>query len=244
MCTVTLVPHGGGLRVMANRDERHARLPASPPRIVRAGGALALLPLDLHRGGTWIAGTSSGLVFALLNGHGDVPAGAPSRGRLILELLDCLDLPQVVARAQTLTGRDWPPHRLIATDGRRALELRVRPGGLTTDAYALHRPLGFTSSSLGDHVVEPVRRALFEQLVVDAADRLDGQDAFHRHRWPDRPHLSVDMHRHDAGTQSVTTVDVTPSRVRMRYEPLRELVGVPAWLSVERRATGLVALAS
>ena len=113
MCTVTLLPMGDHLRVMANRDERHDRPVAHPPLISRAGGALALMPVDPQGGGTWIAATSAGLVFALLNGTGDVPATAPSRGRLILELLDCMDLRQVQARAQSLTWRGWPPHRLL-----------------------------------------------------------------------------------------------------------------------------------
>ena len=244
MCTVTLLPLGDHLRVMANRDERHSRRSAHPPFITRAGGALALMPMDPQSGGTWIAGTSAGLVFALLNGAGESRSVAPSRGRLILELIDCVDLRQVVSRAQSLCWRDWPPHRLIASDGRRALEMRLRTGGLSMDTYPLHRPLGFTSSSLGDAVVEPVRRALFEELVIGATDPSAGQHAFHHHRWPDRPHVSIDMHRHGAGTQSITTVDVGPSRVRMRYEPLREAVGVPAWLSIERRRTSMAALAS
>ena len=52
------------------------------------------------------------------------------------------------------------------------------------------------------------------------------------------------MHRHDAGTQSITTVDVGPSRVRIRYESLREVAGAPMWLSIERQRTSLAALAS
>ena len=122
--------------------------------------------------------------------------------------------------------------------------MRLRIGGFSLESHPLRRPLAFTSSSLGDAVVEPVRRALFEALVIGAADPVVGQDAFHHHRWPDCPHVSVDMHRHDAGTQSISTVEVGPSRVRIRYEPLREAVGVPAWLSIERRRAGLVALAS
>jgi hypothetical protein len=258
MCTVSLLPTGDHLRVMANRDERHDRPVAHPPLISRAGGALALMPIDPQGGGTWIAATSAGLVFALLNGTGDVPATAPSRGRLILELLDCMDLRQVQARAQSLTWRGWPPHRLLACDGRKTLELRVRPGGLSVDTYELRGPLGFTSVPAGDVDAEPARRVLFDELVEGAADPIDGQDAFHRHRWPDRPHLSVHMRRHDLGTQSITTIDVSPTRVRMRYESTREVVGQPAWLSIERRhvlgakacigdratAAGLVAMAS
>ena len=102
MCTVTFLPMGDGLRVMANRDERHTRPSAHPPSIARAGGALALMPIDPQGGGTWIAGTSAGLVFALLNAAGESRAVAPSRGRLILELVDCIDLRQVVSRAQSL----------------------------------------------------------------------------------------------------------------------------------------------
>ncbi|MGE0363131.1 MAG: NRDE family protein [Vicinamibacterales bacterium] len=244
MCTVTLLPMGDHLRVMANRDERHDRPSAHPPLISRAGSALALMPVDPQSGGTWIAATSAGLVFALLNGTGEAAATAPSRGRLILELLDCMDLGQVTARAQSLTWRGWPPHRLLVSDGRRTLELRVRPGGFSMDTYEIRGPLGFTSVPPGDVEAEPARRALFDRVVAAAADPLDGQDGFHRHRWPDRPHLSVHMRRHDYATQSITTVDVTPTRVRMRYETTREVVGQPAWLSIERRHTRLVALAS
>ena len=44
--------------------------------------------------------------------------------------------------------------------------------------------------------------------------------------------------------ESITTVDVSPTRVRMRYESTRDVVGQPAWLSIERRHVGLVAMAS
>ena len=244
MCTVTLLPMGDHLRVMANRDELHDRPVAHAPLITRAGGALALMPIDPRGGGTWIAATSAGLVFALLNGSGEALPAAPSRGRLILELLDCIDLRQVTARAHGLTWRGWPPHRLLACDGRRTLELRIRRGGVSVDTYDMRGPLGFTSVPPGDVDAEPARRALFAELVTAAVDQADGQDAFHRHRWPDRPHLSVHMRRHDWGTQSITTVDVTPLRVRMRYESTRDVVGQPAWLSIERRRSGVVVMAS
>ena len=65
MCTVTLLPLGDHLRVMTNRDELHTRPSAHPPFITRAGAALALMPVDPQGGGTWIAGTSAGLVFAI-----------------------------------------------------------------------------------------------------------------------------------------------------------------------------------
>ncbi len=76
-----------------------------------------------------------------------------------------------------------------------------------------------TSSGLGDHVVEPPRRALFTRMFAGAApdDFAAIQDAFHRHRWPDRPHLSVDMDRADAETVSLTVIELDDVSVTMRY---------------------------
>ncbi|MGE3470482.1 MAG: NRDE family protein [Vicinamibacterales bacterium] len=243
MCTVSFVAAGGRLRAMCNRDERYTRPAAHPPLVTRAGGLLALLPLDPCGGGTWIAGTSAGLVFAVLNGEG--PGGAPglSRGRLILELLESASLEDAVVRARPLCSRDWPAHRLLVADADRVLDLRVGLAGVQVHVHPVHRPQMFTSSSLGDAVAGPPRRALFDETVVAAADPLDGQDAFHRHRWRDRPHLSVHMRRHDAATLSITTVDVSPSAVRMRYEPATELVSQPAMVAIDRRADASPGLA-
>ena len=234
MCTVTFVSDRDRLRAMCNRDERHTRPAAHPPVVTRSGGSLAIMPIDPQGGGTWVAANASGLVFAVLNASGLAGAPGVSRGCLIPALADCKDLRDVVARARPLCSRGWPGHRLVVADARRALELRLLSSGLVVDIFGLQSPLMFTSSSLGDALVEPVRRDLFERLVVGASDALDGQDAFHRHRWPGRAHVSVHMHRHDAGTHSITTVDVSPDRVRMRYAP-RDLAGQPMWLSVERR---------
>ena len=234
MCTVSVVTSRDRLRLMCNRDEQHTRPAAHPPAIVRTTTGTALMPLDPRGGGTWVAANACGLVFSVLNGDG--PPGAPglSRGRLILELLDARGLDEVVDRAHGLSGRRWPAHRVLATDGRRLLSLRLHADIVSVEEHGVVAPLMFTSSSLGDARVDPVRRALFDQLVTAASDRLDGQDAFHRHRWSDRPHVSVHMRRHDAATQSITIVDVSPSAVAMRYESTTELTGWPAVLSIER----------
>jgi hypothetical protein len=242
MCTVTLVSGRERLRVMCNRDERHERPAAHPPLIMRAGGSLAVLPIDPQGGGTWIAGNSAGLVFALLNGAA-APRGTLSRGRLILDLLDCVDLAQVTSRARTVCWRDWPAHRLLVADTRRVLELRLRTSGVSIDAWGLERPVCFTSPPPGDLAAEPLRRALFDELVTGAADTLAGQQTFHHHHWPDRPHQSVHMRRHDVGTQSLTSVDVSPQRVQMTYAPTRDVVGAPAALSIPRRGVGARSMA-
>ena len=81
-------------------------------------------------------------------------------------------------------------------------------------------PLLFTSSGLGDHLVEGVRRELFDAFFQGPAGEWEAaQDAFHRHRWPGRGHLSVNMKRPDARTVSHAVIDVDGVRVRFRYHP-------------------------
>jgi hypothetical protein len=46
------------------------------------------------------------------------------------------------------------------------------------------------------------------------------QDRFHAHRWRLAPAVSVLMTRADAGTVSVTIVDVFAHRVRLAYRPV------------------------
>lgn len=234
MCTMTLVATADRLRVMFNRDERHTRPEAWHPRMVRTAGPIALMPIDPTGGGTWIAASGAGLVFGLLNADGPVPIAAPSRGAIIPALARCHTLDQVVDTAQALCDRDWPAHRLFVANRRRGVELRLRTRGLRVTPFALDQPVMVTSSSADAEAVVPARRALFDCVFSDATDRLAAQDAFHRHRWVDRPQASVQMRRHDAATHSITTIDVSSSGVAMRYEPLRALAGRPAWISVPR----------
>jgi hypothetical protein len=81
-------------------------------------------------------------------------------------------------------------------------------------------PLLFTSSGLGDHLVEGVRRDLFDQFFAAPPDAWEtAQDDYHRHRWPDRPHLSVDMERPTARTVSHSLIDLTDSAATVVYHP-------------------------
>jgi hypothetical protein len=99
MCTVSILrapwadagaDDGPLWRVVCNRDEQRTRRPAVAPL---AGGCAArqfVYPLDPDGGGTWIAATSAGLVFTLLNETeaegASMPARPVSRG-LIIPLL-------------------------------------------------------------------------------------------------------------------------------------------------------------
>ena len=77
----------------------------------------------------------------------------------------------------------------------------------------------FASSGLGDAVVNPPRRALFEEMFGDqpASAWSDLQDRYHAHCWPDNTEHSVCMYRLAAKTVSLTTVETDQHFVSMRY---------------------------
>jgi hypothetical protein len=105
-------------------------------------------------------------------------------------------------------------HRFTAVDATSdGVRTEIRP------PITLDRPLIFTSSSLGDGLVEAPRQQLFQRMVVEARSGwLRGQRRFHRHQWPSRPEISVRMERHDALTVSRTVVEVTRARRSLFYE--------------------------
>jgi hypothetical protein len=85
----------------------------------------------------------------------------------------------------------------------------------------LAAPLLYTSSSLGDAIVEAPRRQLFRRMVLERRGGwLRGQARFHRHQWPARREISVRMERADALTVSRTVVDVTRVARSLSYEAL------------------------
>jgi hypothetical protein len=248
VCTVTIVRSGDWLRVACNRDERRDRRAAHPPFITRAGDLRVLAPQDPQGCGTWIAANSAGLVFAVLNVNeiGVAPGAAVrSRGLVIPSIADAATVEEVVLRVDRVSFQEYPPFRLVVADRFRAAEfVRTHATGRLQrlEVHRLDRPLLFTSSSLGDAVVDAPRRLLFEQICGSTVglcrDIVARQDAFHAHRWRDRPAVSVHMSRPDACTVSTTIVEVTERDVRMVYSPAHCDAGTPAGLVIERQHAG------
>jgi hypothetical protein len=229
VCTVSVIPCRGplgerGFRLACNRDEQRDRPPATPPSAYRLGDRTSLMPLDPRGRGTWIGVNDAGVAMALLNvndgSRSALPSHLPrtSRGRLIPALLDVDAAMVVVDRLRFRPLDEFEPFRLVAIDRTGCYECawngrslqRVRP-------IPLDSPILFTSSGLGDTVVDPPRRTLFVQMLVAGDADARNQDAFHAHRWPDRPELSVWMSRADARSVSYTTVEVSRRRVTMSY---------------------------
>lgn len=230
MCTLSIIslatehePHLEGLagfRVAMNRDEEHSRPAAIPPRWRGlSDGGRAIWPTDPKGGGTWIGARQDGHVFCLLNYNLRPAPPAPrhpiSRGRIIPALVE---QPHADAAITTICAMEldrFAPFRLVivAPDapsrawrgGSRVHELRWN--GVRLDRLPPISPAAcFVSSGLGDQIVAP-RLELFGARVAPAASSRV-QDEFHAHSWPDRPAESVMMHRADARTVSVTTVEV------------------------------------
>jgi hypothetical protein len=224
VCTVTVVPHSSGARIVCNRDERRSRPDAEAPVVRTGGGLQTVWPRDPESGGTWIGTNEAGLVLVLINrnprGHVPAPAGKRSRGTIIPALVTLHEMRDVLARVRQLSGPDFEPFTLLAYQRTRLLCAKNIHAGVKVDTAAVSRPMVFTSSSLGDHLVCGPRRELFARLVCGTRAPLDGQRAFHRHTWTHRPEISVCMSRPDAATVSRTVIDVDRARVRFRYSAL------------------------
>jgi hypothetical protein len=225
MCTVTVVPYDAGVRVVCNRDERRSRPQALPPRVHRVAGRLAAFPIDPVGGGTWIGVNDAGLIVALLNRNGGAPGAVPhpkrSRGLIARRLLRHGAADEAWQSVRGIDVLAYAPFSVLLVSCRWIGAATSDGTGLETTVSPLDRPMLFTSSSLGDDVVEPPRRHLFERLVIGGRDGwLNGQAAFHRHRWKRRPDISVRMSRVDALTVSHTTADVTRHGRRLLYQPL------------------------
>lgn len=225
MCTVSVIEVAdGGYRLISNRDEQRLRPAAEFPF---RWGRHGIGPFDPGGGGTWIA-SRPGLTLCLLNynlvAKPKPPSRAISRGRVIPLLIDREGLDGVRSGLENLDLPRYAPFRLVvAWRGATMCVAEARWEGTRLD-WIEHGacPRVFVSSGLGDAVVAD-RVPLFEQMVVGGAGATcEAQDAFHRHRWPERLHQSVLMARPDARTVSVTEVVDTDIGLEMRYRPVTE----------------------
>lgn len=232
MCTVTVVPAGdAAFRIVCNRDERLTRAAADSPELHHLGLRTAIYPTDPAGGGTWIGVNDAGLAAVILNrteSHFGASAGLracrasdrlSSRGLIVPRCLACGDLDDALRSARDIALDQFAPFSLVIVQRRDVAVANSQGRELSIDRTVLRTPRLFTSSSLGDEFVDGPRRLLFEQLVgAESARWLGRQARFHEHQWPERPDISVRMKRHDAVTVSRSIVDVTPQRIRLRYE--------------------------
>lgn len=229
MCTLTALTYpdsegGPLLRIVMNRDEQRSRPSASGPILHACEGCHAVFPVDMPSGGTWIAANSHGAVFALLNRNVDTPSRpipkAISRGLVIPQLLEAHSAAHAASLALRLHAADYAPFRLILLDVDAIIVLESDTNGVRwVESTTPSLPFLATSSSLGDQFVQTPRRRLFDSLLIPGSTPAN-QDRFHRHLWPQSPHLSVMMSRPDARTVSRSEIEVGRSTVRLTYHAL------------------------
>ncbi len=226
---MTFLGLGASVRLGCNRDELRARPKATPPVERRFGDRRALLPIDVQSGGTWLAVNDAGLMMALLNRYPDsvpAPSGPASRGEIIPALLSHASAAEAVEAAARMELERYAPFRLLVADRNSVVALVGAEGTLRRETPAdFSSPLLFTSSGLGDEVVESPRRALFEETFGNGPWSRAMQDGFHRHCWCEQPHLSIRMEAPIARTVSHSFVELFEERAVMTYSDVDDPPG-------------------
>jgi hypothetical protein len=235
-------------RVGFNRDERRTRPAALPPARHIYDERVTVHPIDPLGGGTWIAMSSAGLVFALLNGYSGSDSDnnsdgrartMKSRGLIIPTLLSADTLDVATTRLRAFDPMDFLSFRLVIVADDKACEVVSDNGdGPHLDCREVREGAAWirSSSSIRPDVVLPHRCALFEHEVARPRSAA-AQDRFHLARHAPDPALGVLMERDDARTVSVTIVEVFATHVRMTYQPLEPdtTVAMPVTLDIARQ---------
>ena len=219
--------------MVCNRDELRTRPSALPPRLVESGTRRSAMPIDAEAGGTWVAVNDAGVAATLLNLN--LPDAKPvdraeSRGQIIPPLMACGSAAEAAEAAGNLLPTQYKPFRLVLADPSMVYLIRSDGHALSVKQIGSpgSGPMLFTSSGLGDHLVEGPRRELFEQLFAGPPETwLRVQSNFHRHRWQDQLPLSVLMSRDDAATVSISSVDID-ERIALQYWSNPTLFDSPA----------------
>jgi len=228
MCTVTIVPVEEGVHLCCNRDERRDRPAATSPIVRTVEGRRAIFPVDPVSQGTWVGVNDVGLTMVLLNRTTDSihpfdGTDRVSRGRIIPTLLACGSAEDALERCTRLDAASFDQFRLLIVQNTTAIVVTSDARALTHEKVIISRPLMWTSSSLGDAIVEGPRRDLFDRLFAqDRGEWLRAQRRFHDHQWRERPEISVMMERRDARTVSQTAIDVRVPVVMLTYRAIVE----------------------
>lgn len=241
---MTLVPLANSrLRIAFNRDESRRRATALPPEVRKCGERRAIMPIDPVSGGTWIAVNDAGLAGALLNVYGgespEIADRAPprSRGTILPSLMSHATIDEADFGLTALEPSDFAPFRLVITDRANVVEVHGNRRTLAIKRRMVTAaPRLFTSSGLGDLLVQEPRKKLFDEMLSFGSDLVAAQDAYHRHQWPERLDQSVCMSRVEAATVSHAVLELGDDDACMTYFPAPPIDAVePIHLSLKVR---------
>lgn len=218
MCTVTWEQYAGsGYRLLFNRDELITREPALPPQIFVEQSLKIIRPTDQRAGGTWIAVNSTGLSVCLINNYGAEKRihsdSAPSRGKLVSAMALASDPDQAIELMHRENPHQYNPFDVFVFD-QHGTPLCWRWDGETLSTESPVEKFAF-SAGFDNEAVISNRRDLYHQWQNEAEDLAD----YHRSHIPSASSYSVCMHRHEAGTQSMSEIRVNQESVNFTYWP-------------------------
>lgn len=216
MCTLTLLREADRVTVTMNRDDLIARA-EDGPQIRRLQGATFAAPLDLQAGGAWIAVNTHGVIACLLNRYDPVPAGATSRGAIVIDAMRAADATEALARLHALSHELYAPFTCIVVT--RSAQARFDWNGADARATMCEgsNPWMTTSSSWAFEDVRARREALFAATWSRADAPFDKIAAFHCKPISSGDAWAPMMKREKSHTKSVTQVELGATRAAMRY---------------------------
>lgn len=222
MCTLTFAPTNEGFLVGMNRDEQKIRPAALPPDIFKRGDAQAIYPREAG-GGTWIACSSYGNVFALLNWYSAATdALGPkirTRGELIPTLVYELDSRSTANRLARIDLAGLHPFRLVGAFRGERIVCEWRWDGQRLDCLRFGWGLKhWFSSSLSDPSAAQLRGRTCAAAIWDGTTPTrEWLRRLHKSHDPEPGPYSICVHRPDAATVSYTQVQITPPHIFMDY---------------------------
>lgn len=221
MCTVSWLVEDNGYALFFNRDELKTRSRALPPRIQNINDVSVIAPQDPQGGGSWIATNEYGITVCLLNHYGAyarVKAGKKykSRGQLVMRLCYLEKAKEIATAIQAISMDDFPPFRLFW----------VTPGGALNSCVWNGE---ICSWEKPDQIISPISGSSFEnnQVIFERAEAYnrivgpgissDSLRRFHESYDPSQGAFSVNMHREDAQTMSMSVVTVSREQIKFEY---------------------------
>lgn len=221
MCTLSFVPKQDGFLIAMNRDEQRSRAVALPPALHRQGDLLALHPSEPN-GGTWIGINESGLCLALINWYSRPQyTGKPafSRGEIIPRILACASWKEAEPILRTFPWERVNPFRLFAISEEHLGLREYRSDGTALECIDHPWALGHWFSSGHDEASANEVRGAVCRKAAGKPDpgTLPWLVELHSSHDPEKGADSVCMHREDAVTVSLTTVDVWQNSAAMTY---------------------------
>ena len=228
MCTVTFFPlQDKGFILTSNRDERLSRSNTLPPAAYYSESETLYFPRDQESTGTWIACSSSGKTFCLLNGafeyHKSEPPYRKSRGLVLLEMLQASDAAEYLS-ARGLNGIEPFTLVMVKTLSGKIILQELRWDGNRPHLKVLNSSLPhiWSSATLYDSEIRQARQDWFHRWLSDNPD--PGQDELlHFHRFGGKGESENDLvmkRSNGRQTISITSVISSQEKNEMCYEDL------------------------